>query len=225
MPIFLSAPRHVCFSRRSLLSISLQLWTWRRCYLLWYVILIFGHLYLVDHRVFIPFSTTAYRSVYCSVLFWFEYWPLIASWLHDSESSCDEAEWTFTYPGDATGGLGTSDPWNDRITNFMCYGNWMNIRSAWYHSIPSIYLVHPFSKLNGLVAAIGPVKSEVLVRILRQDSFVWWKAIRITIGIGYRGTSLIYLWLAWTRIEVFPWIIRVIWKTQARRPWGARDQI
>ncbi|KAE9393708.1 hypothetical protein BT96DRAFT_943726 [Gymnopus androsaceus JB14] len=37
-----------------------------------------------------------------------------------SQNSCNEAEWEFTYPGDASGGLGTSDPWNDRITNFMC---------------------------------------------------------------------------------------------------------
>ncbi|KAJ7190658.1 hypothetical protein GGX14DRAFT_407821 [Mycena pura] len=37
-----------------------------------------------------------------------------------SQDSCDEAEWEFTAPGDATGGLGTSNPWNDQITNFMC---------------------------------------------------------------------------------------------------------
>ncbi|KAJ7190654.1 hypothetical protein GGX14DRAFT_701775 [Mycena pura] len=37
-----------------------------------------------------------------------------------SQNSCDEAEWEFAAPGDATGGLGTSNPWNDQITNFMC---------------------------------------------------------------------------------------------------------
>ncbi|KAF7333181.1 hypothetical protein MVEN_02383900 [Mycena venus] len=37
-----------------------------------------------------------------------------------SQNSCSEAQWSFTFPGDATGGLGTNDPWNDRITNFMC---------------------------------------------------------------------------------------------------------
>ncbi|KAJ6610356.1 hypothetical protein B0H10DRAFT_2225004 [Mycena sp. CBHHK59/15] len=53
-----------------------------------------------------------------------------------SQNSCNEAQWEFTYPGDATGGLGTSDPWNDQarlfkscesrtdppfqISNFMC---------------------------------------------------------------------------------------------------------
>ncbi|KAL5521459.1 hypothetical protein ACEPAF_2207 [Sanghuangporus sanghuang] len=36
------------------------------------------------------------------------------------ESNCDEAEWEFTNPGDATGGLGTSDPWNDQISAFLC---------------------------------------------------------------------------------------------------------
>ncbi|CAK5282266.1 unnamed protein product [Mycena citricolor] len=37
-----------------------------------------------------------------------------------SQNSCSEAQWTFRSPGDATGGLGTSSPWNDRITNFKC---------------------------------------------------------------------------------------------------------
>ncbi|CAK5267238.1 unnamed protein product [Mycena citricolor] len=37
-----------------------------------------------------------------------------------SQNSCAEAQWEFTYPGDGTGGLGTNDPWNDQITNFMC---------------------------------------------------------------------------------------------------------
>ncbi|KAL5498849.1 hypothetical protein ACEPAH_2204 [Sanghuangporus vaninii] len=37
-----------------------------------------------------------------------------------SESDCDEAEWEFTNPGDATGGFGTSDPWNDQISAFLC---------------------------------------------------------------------------------------------------------
>ncbi|KAF8642864.1 hypothetical protein AX16_009370 [Volvariella volvacea WC 439] len=38
-----------------------------------------------------------------------------------SQNSCSQAQWSFTYPGDATGGLGTSEPWNDQLTNFMCY--------------------------------------------------------------------------------------------------------
>lgn len=29
--------------------------------------------------------------------------------------------WHFTYPGDATGGLGTNNPWNDRIQSFVCH--------------------------------------------------------------------------------------------------------
>ncbi|KAJ7306207.1 hypothetical protein DFH08DRAFT_824863 [Mycena albidolilacea] len=32
-----------------------------------------------------------------------------------SQNSCSEAQWSFTFPGDATGGLGTNDPWNDRL--------------------------------------------------------------------------------------------------------------
>ncbi|KAJ7098674.1 hypothetical protein B0H15DRAFT_945182 [Mycena belliarum] len=32
-----------------------------------------------------------------------------------SQNDCDEGEWEFTFPGDGTG-----DPWNDRITDFMC---------------------------------------------------------------------------------------------------------
>ncbi|KAJ7452264.1 hypothetical protein FB451DRAFT_1409418 [Mycena latifolia] len=36
-----------------------------------------------------------------------------------SQNSCNEAQWSFTYPGDATGGLGTSDPWNDRASRFF----------------------------------------------------------------------------------------------------------
>ncbi|KAL0951080.1 hypothetical protein HGRIS_007818 [Hohenbuehelia grisea] len=37
-----------------------------------------------------------------------------------SQNSCSEAQWSFTHPGDATGGLGTNDPWNDKISNFRC---------------------------------------------------------------------------------------------------------
>ncbi|KAI5120972.1 hypothetical protein M0805_006644 [Coniferiporia weirii] len=37
-----------------------------------------------------------------------------------SQPSCAEESWEFTYPGDATGGLGTSDLWNDLIAAFMC---------------------------------------------------------------------------------------------------------
>lgn len=28
--------------------------------------------------------------------------------------------WLFNYPGDATGGIGTNNPWNDRIASFEC---------------------------------------------------------------------------------------------------------
>lgn len=28
--------------------------------------------------------------------------------------------WTFNYPGDASGGIGTFEPWNDRIESFQC---------------------------------------------------------------------------------------------------------
>ncbi|KAF7323816.1 hypothetical protein MKEN_00602900 [Mycena kentingensis (nom. inval.)] len=30
------------------------------------------------------------------------------------------AQWSFKFPGDSTGGLGTSNPWNDKITSFAC---------------------------------------------------------------------------------------------------------
>ncbi|KAF8662054.1 hypothetical protein AX16_001239 [Volvariella volvacea WC 439] len=38
-----------------------------------------------------------------------------------SQNSCSQAQWNFVYPGDSTGGLSTSRPWNDQLTNFMCY--------------------------------------------------------------------------------------------------------
>ncbi|KAJ7636798.1 hypothetical protein FB45DRAFT_449969 [Roridomyces roridus] len=39
-----------------------------------------------------------------------------------SSGNCDsnEAQWSFTFPGDNTGGEATSNPWNDKITNFAC---------------------------------------------------------------------------------------------------------
>ncbi|KAJ7474464.1 hypothetical protein B0H11DRAFT_1950754 [Mycena galericulata] len=39
-----------------------------------------------------------------------------------NSGNCDtnEAQWSFTYPGDDTGGLATTNPWNDKITNFAC---------------------------------------------------------------------------------------------------------
>ncbi|KAI5116313.1 hypothetical protein M0805_005521 [Coniferiporia weirii] len=40
--------------------------------------------------------------------------------LRKPEPFCGEARWWFTYPGDATGGLGTGDPWNDAIGAFTC---------------------------------------------------------------------------------------------------------
>ncbi|KAJ7056161.1 hypothetical protein C8F01DRAFT_1312237 [Mycena amicta] len=30
------------------------------------------------------------------------------------------AKWSFTFPGDDTGGLATTNPWNDQITSFAC---------------------------------------------------------------------------------------------------------
>ncbi|KAF8217625.1 hypothetical protein K438DRAFT_5260 [Mycena galopus ATCC 62051] len=39
-----------------------------------------------------------------------------------SSGNCDtnEAQWSFTYPGDDTGGLATTNPWNDHVTSFAC---------------------------------------------------------------------------------------------------------
>ncbi|KAJ7034571.1 hypothetical protein C8F04DRAFT_567274 [Mycena alexandri] len=36
--------------------------------------------------------------------------------------NCDqnEAQWSFTFPGDDTGGEATTNPWNDKITSFAC---------------------------------------------------------------------------------------------------------
>ncbi|KAJ7703451.1 hypothetical protein B0H16DRAFT_1638706 [Mycena metata] len=36
--------------------------------------------------------------------------------------NCDqnEAQWSFTFPGDDTGGEATTNPWNDQITSFAC---------------------------------------------------------------------------------------------------------
>ncbi|KAF7292011.1 hypothetical protein MIND_01226800 [Mycena indigotica] len=30
------------------------------------------------------------------------------------------AQWSFTFPGDDTGGLATTTPWNDKLTSFAC---------------------------------------------------------------------------------------------------------
>ncbi|KAJ7218813.1 hypothetical protein C8J57DRAFT_1537328 [Mycena rebaudengoi] len=39
-----------------------------------------------------------------------------------SKNSCSDAGsvWSFHYPGDATGGWGTDNPWDDRIASFKC---------------------------------------------------------------------------------------------------------
>ncbi|KAJ7096104.1 hypothetical protein C8R44DRAFT_813175 [Mycena epipterygia] len=39
-----------------------------------------------------------------------------------SSNNCDagNAQWSFTFPGDDTGGSATTNPWNDKITNFAC---------------------------------------------------------------------------------------------------------
>ncbi|KAF7338804.1 hypothetical protein MSAN_02203000 [Mycena sanguinolenta] len=39
-----------------------------------------------------------------------------------ASGNCDngEAKWSFTYPGDDSGGLATTDPFNDQITSFAC---------------------------------------------------------------------------------------------------------
>ncbi|KAJ7771309.1 hypothetical protein DFH07DRAFT_1057675 [Mycena maculata] len=39
-----------------------------------------------------------------------------------SSGNCDtnDGEWSFEYPGDDTGGIWTTDSWNDKITNFAC---------------------------------------------------------------------------------------------------------
>ncbi|KAJ7191189.1 hypothetical protein GGX14DRAFT_481708 [Mycena pura] len=39
-----------------------------------------------------------------------------------SSGNCDqdEAQWSFTFPGDDTGGMATTNPWNDQITSFAC---------------------------------------------------------------------------------------------------------
>ncbi|KAJ6469353.1 hypothetical protein C8R45DRAFT_1016762 [Mycena sanguinolenta] len=39
-----------------------------------------------------------------------------------ASSNCDtdEAQWSFTFPGDDSGGLATTNPFNDKITNFAC---------------------------------------------------------------------------------------------------------
>ncbi|KAJ6625401.1 hypothetical protein B0H10DRAFT_1942652 [Mycena sp. CBHHK59/15] len=42
--------------------------------------------------------------------------------LNYCENSCDEAQWEFAFPRDATRGLGNSDLWNDqaRLSNNLC---------------------------------------------------------------------------------------------------------
>ncbi|KAJ7484272.1 hypothetical protein FB451DRAFT_1231943 [Mycena latifolia] len=39
-----------------------------------------------------------------------------------SSGDCNpaNAQWSFTFPGDDTGGLATTNPWNDKITSFAC---------------------------------------------------------------------------------------------------------
>ncbi|KAJ7054355.1 hypothetical protein C8F01DRAFT_1259639 [Mycena amicta] len=39
-----------------------------------------------------------------------------------ASGNCDagQAQWSFTFPGDNTGGVATSNPWNDKITSFVC---------------------------------------------------------------------------------------------------------
>ncbi|KAJ7216735.1 hypothetical protein B0H12DRAFT_1078892 [Mycena haematopus] len=39
-----------------------------------------------------------------------------------ASGNCDtnDAQWSFTFPGDDTGGLATTDPFNDQITSFAC---------------------------------------------------------------------------------------------------------
>ncbi|KAJ7150859.1 hypothetical protein C8R43DRAFT_1127784 [Mycena crocata] len=39
-----------------------------------------------------------------------------------SSGNCDagQAQWSFKFPGDDTGGLATTNPWNDKITSFAC---------------------------------------------------------------------------------------------------------
>ncbi|KAJ6627624.1 hypothetical protein B0H10DRAFT_1993417 [Mycena sp. CBHHK59/15] len=39
-----------------------------------------------------------------------------------SSNNCDPTnpQWSFSFPGDSSGGLKTTNPWNDKITNFAC---------------------------------------------------------------------------------------------------------
>jgi len=39
-----------------------------------------------------------------------------------STGNCDttQAQWSFKFPGDDSGGLATTNPWNDKITSFAC---------------------------------------------------------------------------------------------------------
>ncbi|KAF7318394.1 hypothetical protein HMN09_00348600 [Mycena chlorophos] len=39
-----------------------------------------------------------------------------------ASGNCDDgdAQWSFEFPGDDTGGIATTNPWNDQITSFAC---------------------------------------------------------------------------------------------------------
>ncbi|KAJ6572242.1 hypothetical protein B0H19DRAFT_1133049 [Mycena capillaripes] len=36
------------------------------------------------------------------------------------DCNTDDAQWSFLFPGDSTGGLATTNPFNDKITSFAC---------------------------------------------------------------------------------------------------------